>query len=304
MPRLPHPPRRRRPLAVLGLVALGIVLVACAQAPATSGLPEAEATLRPGSVQGQTGQAPIAGPILDTVDVWLDEFGIMLWQPRVPVAGAYRFEATNMGRRPHDLTILRWDGSPGEIPTRSGRALLQGLEILAQSALLQPGETGGVDVNLDRTGRFVIISSTGTDYGDGMATTVSVGSASTLAVPQPTPSPQEDDEVVRVYLVDNALFLSGDQVDGGIVSFLAQNLGPGRHDLVVVRWRGDPQSLPVDEHGEVLLDSLLVVGRVETLDAGAEAVLDVELDDGFGYVVFSSLPGDYAAGMAGQVFAR
>ncbi|MCK9486547.1 MAG: hypothetical protein M0R73_07575 [Dehalococcoidia bacterium] len=304
-------PRPSRSLAVLGLIVLAAVLTGCAHAPATSGTRTATATQQPGSSQGLADRGPVTGPILGAMEVWLGESGIMLWQPVVETPGAYRVEATNHGRHPHDLTILRWEGRPADIPARSGRALLQGLEVLAQSALLQPGDVGALDVNLDRPGRYLVLSAHGTDFGEGMVTTLTVaspldpsGGASVLAAPEPTPGPEDSDEVVRVYLVDRAIFLSGRLVDSGVVSFLAQNLGPSAHDLVLVRWRGDPHALPVAADGEVLLDSLLVLDRLGTLQAGAEAVLDVELDRGFGYAVFSSLPGDYAAGMVGQVFTR
>ena len=47
-----------------------------------------------------------------------------------------------------------------------------------------------------------------------------------------------------------------------------------------------------------------MVGRLDPIQPGEEAMLDVELQDDLGYVAFSSLPGDYQARMAGQVFPR
>ena len=287
-------------LAILAAAALlALAAAGCAQAPSTTRV-TATATVQPGSQPSSVG---VVGPILGTVEVWLDEYGILLWQPRVDAPGAYRFEITNVGREPHDLTVLRWDRGIEDIPERSGRALLQGLDVVARSSILQPDETGGLDAMLDPSGDYVLLSSRGSDFGQGMVTTLRVGAGSALPAPMPTPEPNDDD-TVRIYLLDHALFLVGDDVDDGLVSFLVQNIGPSAHDLVVVRWRGDPWALPVDAEGHVLLDSLTVVGRLDPIQPGEEAMLDVELQDDLGYVAFSSLPGDYQARMAGQVFPR
>ncbi len=293
-------PRRVRALLCLAFTSmLAVALVGCAQAPATTNV----ATDTPTVSEQRVAQTQVVGPLLGTVEVWLDESGVMVWQPRVEAAGAYRFEVTNHGRRSHDLTIIRWDRPLAQLPSRSGRVLLQGLDIVAQSTILTPEESSGVDANLAPSGSYVLLSSTGTDFGDGMATTLRVGAGSAMPAPQPTPE-ADDDENVRVYLLDSALFLSREDVEAGLVGLHVQNLGPSPHDLVVVQWRGDPHALPVDAEGDVMLDSLTVVGRLDALAAGEEATLDVELDGDYLYVAFSSLPGDYEAGMAGQVMPR
>ncbi|MEX1021667.1 MAG: hypothetical protein WD058_00840, partial [Dehalococcoidia bacterium] len=121
--------------------------------------------------------------------------------------------------------------------------------------------------------------------------------------PEATPPPGED-QTVRVYVVDRAIYVSRDDATSGEVTLLVQNIGPSAHDVVVVRWRGDEEALPVDTQGEVLLDGLIVVARLGPIEGGAEDAVQVEMEDDYAYVVFSSLPGDYAAGMRAQITTR
>jgi uncharacterized cupredoxin-like copper-binding protein len=278
---------------------LALVLTGCAQAPATTITATPFATLAPSGAGGVSQM----GPILGTVQVWLGEFGILLWRPQLDAAGAYRFEVTNEGRQVHDFTVVRWPGNIDTLPSRSGRALLQEVEVIARSTLLDPGEGVAMDVDLGAPGFYVVLSGHGTDYGDGMVSGIRVGQGDALAVPQATPEPR-DESTVAVYLLDDAMFISRDEVDGGVVTLLAQNIGPDPHDLTVVRWRGDQDALPVDEDGELLMDSLIVVGQIPTIAPGGTAELVLEIGDEFAYVLLSSLPGDYAAGLSAQISAR
>ncbi len=295
--------RRRRPLATLGpLLVLAALAVACAQAPATTNFGDPEGT---GGVVGSSGSNVVlpTGPTLDTIPVWLREHGILLWKPAVGVAGTYAFEIENIGDQPHDFIIVQVP-SIERIPIRSDRAILHDLKVVARSPLLQPEQTTTMLANLEQSGAYVVLSSHDRDFGLGMASILTVGDAPTGRVdPLPTPPP-DDGETVAVFMVDDAMFLHTNAVNSGIVTFNVQNIGPSPHDFVVLRWRGDPTALPVDEAGEVLMDGLIVMDRLDTLASGEAAVLEVELEQDFAYVVLSSLPGDYAKGMGAQVVPR
>ena len=56
--------------------------------------------------------------------------------------------------------------------------------------------------------------------------------------------------------------------------------------------------------GDVLLDALVVMDRLPAIPPGDTQMLEVELEEEFAYVVLSSLPGDYDAGMSAQVVPR
>lgn len=298
----------RRSLAPLFacLLLLATFVVGCAQAPATTDFGEAGSG---SSVQVQS-QAPgeasseaTSSPSLGTIPVWLREHGILLWTPAVAAAGTYTFEIENRGFDPHDFIIVRAP-SIEAIPMRSDRAMLQQLPVVARSPILPPEQTTTMVANLDQSGTYVVLSSQGQDFGKGMASILTVGDAPGSRVdPLPTPPP-DDSETVAVYLVDDAVFLHDAQVNAGIVTFNVQNIGPNPHDFVVVQWRGDPTALPVDDDGEVLLDGLIIMDRLPPIPGGEAAMLEVELEQEFNYVVLSSLPGDYAVGMSAQVVPR
>lgn len=293
-------PRLHQLAVAVALGALAICLLGCTQSRATTmtTTPAAVAT----NVIGGSAN-PVIGDPIDTVDVWIRENAIMLWKPSVPQAGIIQFNVENRGQEPHDFTIVRWSNA-ATIPQRSGRALLQATEMKGRSPVLSPDETATILADLSEGGTFVVLSGEGTDYGDGLATTILVGRDAGRPVPLPPPDPANDSEV-RAYLTDGAIFVSRTDVDAGEVAIRIQNLGPSEHDLLVIQWRGDAASLPVDDRsGEVLLDSLTIVDRVPVLAVGKEAVLDVEMQEDFGYALISSLPGDYAAGMAARLFAE
>lgn len=276
------------------LSALGAL--GCAQAPATN-VSQPEVADPAGSEA--TSVAP-SGPVLGTVEVWLAEHGILVWTPNLSAAGTYAFEIENRGVQPHDFIVVR-AGTVEAIPVRSDRPLLNNHEVIARSPVLQPDEATSLLVNLDQAGSYVVLSSYGQDFGHGMASVVTVGGRpAARGDPQPTPPP-DDRETLAVYLVDDAVFLHRSEVNAGIVTFKVQNIGPAPHDVVVLRWRGDPAALPVDEDGEVLMDSLVVLDQLPPIPGGGEAMLEVELDGEFAYVLLSSLPGDYAAGMSAQI---
>ena len=300
MPLIPtaHPRCRRYAPAVAAIV-LALLVAGCAQSAATTitVTPRATATEADGEGVDQM------GPLLGTVEVWLNEFGILLWTPALRDAGAYRFEVTNRGRQLHDFTIVRSPPNGAPLPSRSGRAQLQVLEVLTRSTFLDPGESITVDANLDAPGTYVALSSYGTDYGDGMAATIRVGQGGALPVPQATPE-IADEKTVAVYLVDDTIFLSNNIVPSGVITLRVQNIGPSTHDLKVIRWRGDRAALPVDEEGELLIDALIEVGQLPELAPGVTTELVLELSEDYNYVLLSSLPGDYAAGLSAQILTR
>jgi len=280
------------------------VLAACAQAPATTRFNETQA--QPGDVQVVQATVVPGGALLGTVEVWLSQHGIMFWTPWLAEAGTYDFEVVNRGSGFHDFTITR-ARSIAEIPTRSDRALLQNVEVLVRSKVLAPGERIMIRASLEQSGSYVVLSSQDTDFGSGMATVLQVGAEAGpgAARPTPEPTPRPDDRAtVAVYLADSAVFLHNREVNAGVVTLRVQNLGPSLHNVVVVQWRGDPAALPVDEDDELLLDGLTVVGELPPIPPGGTEMLEVELDEDYAYVVLSSLPGDYAAGMASQLVPR
>lgn len=293
------PAAHHRLAAALGVGVLALFLAGCAQSAATT----ITSTPRPTQTAVDGAGVNQMGPILGTVEVWLDEFGILLWTPAIADAGAYRFEVTNRGRQLHDFTIVRAPPNGARLPSRSSRVQLQELDVLARSTLLDPRESITIDANLDAPGTYYAISTYGTDYGDGMVATIRVGQGAALPVPQPTPA-VADEKTVTVYLVDDAIFLSKGDVPGGVVTLLVQNVGPSPHDLKVIRWRGDQSALPVDQDGELLIDALIVVGQLPVLASGAAEQLTLELSEDYNYVLLSSLPGDYAAGLNAQLLTR
>lgn len=295
--------RRSRSLAPLApLVALAALVMACAQAPATTNFGDPDGT---SSAVGSSGSNIVlpTGPTLDTIPVWLREHGILLWKPAVGVAGTYAFEIENIGEEPHDFIIVQVP-SIDRIPVRSDRAILHDLTVIARSPLLQADQTTTMLANLEQSGAYVVLSSHDRDFGLGMASILTVGDAPNGRVdPLPTPPP-DDGETIAVFMVDDAMFLHTNVVNSGIVTFNVQNIGPSPHDFVVLRWRGDPTALPVDDAGDVLIDGLIVMARLDALPGGEAATLEVELEQDFSYVVISSLPGDYAKGMGAQVVPR
>lgn len=293
------PTARQRSAAAVAVVMFALLLAGCAQSAATT----ITVTPRPTPSSADGENVDQMGPLLGTVEVWLDEFGILLWTPAVQNAGAYRFEVTNVGRQLHDFTIVRAPGSGASLPARSGRALLQDIDVLARSTFLDPGESITIDANLDTPGVYIALSGYGTDYGDGMVTTIRVGQGDALAAPQPTPE-VADEKTVAVYLVDDTVFISKGDVPPGVITLQVQNIGPSPHDLKVVRWRGDQAALPVDEYGELLIDGLIIVGQLPVMAAGATDELTLELAEDYNYVLLSSLPGDYSAGLNAQILTR
>lgn len=290
--------RLRTSLCLLVFAVLAMAAVGCAQAPATTdfGAPRA-----PGQIGVPTPEAPV-GPTLGTVSVWLREHGILLWTPAVPVAGTYAFEIENRGDAAHDLVIVRAP-SVEAVPSRSDRPQLRQVDVVTRSPVLQAGQSTTLLANLEASGPYVVLSSQGRDFGMGMASILTVGAAGGRVAPLPTPPP-DDRQAVAAYLVDESIFLHHRQVGAGIVTFNVQNIGPSAHEFVVVQWRGHPTALPVDHEENLLLDSLMVLGRLPAIPPGEAAMLEVELDSDLAYVVLCALPGHYASGMSAQIAPR
>ncbi len=265
------------------------------------------ATPRPGdnSLPGGAATPVDDRPVVGSVEVWLGDYGLMAWQRRLPTPGRYLLDLHNHGYQPHDVTIARAPRGIEGLPSRQGRVLLQDVDIVARSEVLPPRDNVGpseatVSADLE-PGRYVLFSSEGVDFGRGMATEIVVGEGS--GGPEPDATPGGAGEVAAVYLVDYAVFLSRPTVEHGEVRLLVQNLGPSTHDVVVVRWRGDPTALPVLDD-RLLMDALIEIGRTGPIAPGERATLDVELDGQYAYVVLSSLGTDYADGMQVQLFVR
>lgn len=278
--------------AMAASLALAATLVACTQ----SGGPTAEATTEGGEREG--GIAP-EGPVIGHVSAWIREHAILLWQPSLDQPGVYEFSVQNHGRFPHDFTIVRWDGDVARMPERSGRVRLEAVEIIARSPVIEPGHGVELAAELPGPGTYALFSAEGTDYGQGMVAALAVGRPEVVGaqpVPIATPPPQ-DSATVAVYLVDGSVFTSRDAVDDGRVVLRIHNLGADQHDLLVLRWRGEAHTLPVDGRGELLLDALTVVARTPVLSTDGQAEVEFTADEEMGYALVCSLPGHYDAGM-------
>jgi len=295
------PRSRPRSAALIGALVAILALAACAQAPATTRTVIPVQTLEPG--MGADG-VQHTGEIIGTIEVWMDEFGIMTWQPHIQTPGAYRFQVSNYGWLTHDFTIIHAEDVPNGVPTRSGRALLAGIPVVARSIPIESDSTIAIDADLSRPGLYIALSAQGTDYGEGMTTTIRVGpEGSSMPLPQPTPD-LLDRRNIAVYIADNTMFASRYEVDAGQVTLNFQNLGPTSHELLVVQWRGDKDALPVDANDNLLLDALTVIESTALLAQGDQAQLTIEVEQDFAYVLLSSTPGAYAAGISAQIVAR
>lgn len=305
-----HPPAqpRRRPWLLAPLVAAFLLLSGCSLLDSVPRPGRGTATPEPGFTPvatGISGQPLDDRPIVGTVEVWLAEYGLLVWQRRLVTPGRYYFSLQNFGNESHDLTIIRAPRGIAGLPNRQDRVMLGEVDIVARSEPVDPrAEIGPGDGELVAdlvAGRYVLISGESRDFGRGMATEIIVGGGT--AGPDPDAPPESTGDVMGVYLVDNAIFTSRDVMESGSVRLLVQNLGPDPHDLVVVRWRGDRTALPV-EGDRLLIDSLIEVGRTSVLQAGERASLEFEVDREYAYVLLSSVGADYVEGIRAQFFVR
>jgi hypothetical protein len=108
-------------------------------------------------------------------------------------------------------------------------------------------------------------------------------------------STSEPDTTVTVKLAEFSVHATPDAVPAGTIGFVAENQGSIFHELVVVRWDGDPGKLPLNDAGGADQTKFKedIVGRIDDfmahktcrvsfdLDPGRYALICNLVDDGF-----------------------
>jgi uncharacterized cupredoxin-like copper-binding protein len=100
--------------------------------------------------------------------------------------------------------------------------------------------------------------------------------------------------MVRITEHEMAVSLSTTRVPAGQVTFVVRNSGTIPHELVVLRWTGDPRNLP--RKGYKAVEGKLAVGEVEELDPGHVGEATLVLKPGK-YLLICNVPGHYQLGM-------
>jgi uncharacterized cupredoxin-like copper-binding protein len=101
-------------------------------------------------------------------------------------------------------------------------------------------------------------------------------------------------ETVRITEREMAVSVSTARVPAGPVTFVVRNSGTIPHELVVLRWKGDPSHLPVK--GYKAMEGNLALGEVEELDPGRVGRATLVLKPGK-YLLICNVPGHYQLGM-------
>lgn len=102
-----------------------------------------------------------------TMAVYLVEHAIFTSRDIVD-GGTVTLLVQNVGRESHDARVFRWRGSPIALPVENDRLLLDSLVEVGRTAILGPGERAALEVRVDKKYAYVIVSTLGTDYADGM----------------------------------------------------------------------------------------------------------------------------------------
>ncbi|GMU40932.1 MAG: hypothetical protein AMXMBFR23_17980 [Chloroflexota bacterium] len=74
----------------------------------------------------------------------------------------------NVGRESHDARVFRWRGSPVALPVEADRLLLDSLVEVGRVGILAPGDRATLEIEVDKQYAYVIVSTLGTDYAEGM----------------------------------------------------------------------------------------------------------------------------------------
>lgn len=297
------PVRLLRRVAVATALGMALALGACGggedEIKAATPAPGTTATVvpaNPKAAAAATAQTrAIGAPQNGTIPVWLTGYAILPWIDQVPQPGRHTFTVSNRGTQKHSLAIIQFNGDPRTLPRSGNLIATTQVTIAGQTDVIEPGRELDFALNLE-AGRYVLTSMFGQDYADGMAAAFSVGGAN-----PGTPLPkQPPDGGLGLYMTENGAFASNGQVRGGRLKVTVQNLGSKPREFAIIRWRGLEDTLPTSG-GVILLDGLQEVHRFETILAGENREIEVDLQGGFSYVLASLAKGEYEQGIRTQV---
>jgi uncharacterized cupredoxin-like copper-binding protein len=139
--------------------------------------------------------------------------------------------------------------------------------------------------------------------GGSDTTTDSKSPATTTTTAPATESTPSVTTPLRVVMSDFAFAPKAATVAAGSITLTAPNTGKAPHELVLVKFAGDPQKLPAKPDGsadEGAISPASLPGEVEQTAPGATGRLTVTLPAGR-YVMLCNVPGHYKAGMYGTL---
>ncbi len=94
---------------------------------------------------------------------------------RLSAAGQVTFHVSNQADAvPHQLTVIKTDKAPGQLPTSNGKVDLSNLNVIGQTDNIQTGQSQDLSVNLE-AGSYVLICNIPSHYSNGMYAGFTVG---------------------------------------------------------------------------------------------------------------------------------
>lgn len=148
--------RTRNVLAVLAVIALGLVAAGC------GGDDEKAATTAAPAATTETATTATAGPIA----VEASEMKFVLSSATAP-AGAVTFDATNVGKVDHEMVVIKTETPAGELPVKDGEVDETGALGEIGPEDLKPGANKSLTLDLD-AGRYALICALPGHYEAGM----------------------------------------------------------------------------------------------------------------------------------------
>ncbi|MGE3856458.1 MAG: plastocyanin/azurin family copper-binding protein [Dehalococcoidia bacterium] len=147
------------------LAALLLAAAALGSGCVPSGTPASEATVRD-PLPDSGGGAP------EGVAVALEDWVV---RPHTPTAapGSVTFVPMNRGNMPHQFIVIRTDVPPAELPRAGQTVSLNVLEVVGRLDAIPQGESGRLEVTLER-GEYVLICNLPAHYAAGMYAGITV----------------------------------------------------------------------------------------------------------------------------------
>jgi uncharacterized cupredoxin-like copper-binding protein len=142
--------------------------------------------------------------------------------------------------------------------------------------------------------------------GDDNETTGAGGQATTTAAPTQqttTGTTTTGGSELTITMSDFAFTPKDATATAGDVAITAPNTGKEEHELVLVKFAGDPASLPTQANGDVNEDAFAkadLPGEIGETEPGATGTVTVTLPAGR-YVMFCNVTGHYKQGMYGTL---
>jgi hypothetical protein len=176
-------------------------------------------------------------------------------------------------------------------------ALLGLVALLGVAACGEDDDDGGA---VRESGPGVSGSGSGSASGSGSGSHPASGSASgsgtgsEAAIPECAivdGSSEPPTGVVVATLTEFSIALDREEVEAGTIEFVAHNEGAEPHEIVVVRYDGDPADIPVAEDGsadEAQLPEGAVIGEVEGFPGGMTCAGAFDLEPG-SYVLLCNI---------------